>query len=270
MPYRTDREALQARREVLQRELESVARARQEEQALCDELRALEKALRVAPLQALAAPVVAIPCDVPWASMQGDERARRCDQCQKNVFNLAAMTDDEVRGIVSAGDACVRFFERPDGTVLTADCAPERRTRKLRIAAAAVTTGAFAASIVAVLASGRPGTSHPLHSVDQLTINTALVGRSVRVEGKLVPGSLVGTPDDELRFALTGPAGTVMRVRYIGPLPDTFRDVPGKPPDVMVDGELEASGVFRAHDVMARLSQGYIMKDRAAAAPTLR
>lgn len=265
MPYRTDREALEARREVLRRELDAVAKVRREEQALCDELRSIEKALRVAPLHALGVPVIAMPCDVPWATMQGDDRARRCGQCDKNVFNLAAMSDAEVRDILGAGDACVRFFERPDGTVLTADCAPQRRKRKLRIAAAAVTTGAFAASIVAALASGPISSTYAVHSVDQLSVNPTLVGHRVRAEGTLVSGSLDGTDGGDRHFALTSPGGAVLRVRYTGVLPDTFRDLPKTPVSVMVDGELEPSGVFRAEQVMARVSQGYIMKNRPAA-----
>ncbi len=269
MPYRTDRDALVARRETLQRELDAIAEVRAEEQALCDELRSVEKALRVGPLLGLGVPTVAMPCDVPWSGMQGDDRARRCTQCDKNVFNLAAMSDDEVRGILGAGDACVRFYERPDGTVLTADCRPQRRRRKLRMAAAAVTTGAFAASIVAALASGQISPTYAVHSVDQLAINPTLVGQQLRAEGTLVSGSLDGPTGGEFRFALTSPSGAVVRVRYVGGvLPDTFRDLPGKPLPVMVQGALEPTGVFRADQVMARVSQGYIMKDRPAVSPS--
>ena len=55
-----------ARRETLQRELDAIAEVRAEEQALCDELRSVEKALRVGPLLGLGVPTVAMPCDVPW------------------------------------------------------------------------------------------------------------------------------------------------------------------------------------------------------------
>jgi hypothetical protein len=67
---------------------------------------------------------VASPCTAPWEEMHGDDRVRFCDQCQLNVYNLSAMTRQAAQQLVAEreGRLCVRFYRRPDDTVLTRDC----------------------------------------------------------------------------------------------------------------------------------------------------
>ena len=67
---------------------------------------------------------VASPCAARWGHMVGDERVRFCNQCQKHVYNLSAMTSDEAASLVlqKEGKLCARFYRRPDGTMLTSDC----------------------------------------------------------------------------------------------------------------------------------------------------
>lgn len=68
---------------------------------------------------------VAAPCSVPWSSMKGDDQVRLCKQCDQHVFNLESMTVDEISRMIAEkeGKACVRFYRRFDGTLLTKDCA---------------------------------------------------------------------------------------------------------------------------------------------------
>jgi hypothetical protein len=56
--------------------------------------------------------------------MDGDHCVRFCRECNRNVYNLSAMTDREARRVVAEreGRLCVRFYQRRDGTVLTSDC----------------------------------------------------------------------------------------------------------------------------------------------------
>jgi hypothetical protein len=68
---------------------------------------------------------VASPCSAQWEDMAGDERVRFCGSCEKNVYNLSAMTTPEIAQLIRAkeGRLCARFYRRHDGTMLTADCA---------------------------------------------------------------------------------------------------------------------------------------------------
>ncbi len=67
---------------------------------------------------------VASPCSADWNEMFGNERKRFCGECKLNVYNLSGMTryDAENLLVVSEGSLCVRYFQRSDGTILTADC----------------------------------------------------------------------------------------------------------------------------------------------------
>jgi len=67
---------------------------------------------------------VASPCHASWDAMTGDDKARFCRTCQKNVFNLSLMTRAEAEALIreKEGKLCVRFARREDGTILTDDC----------------------------------------------------------------------------------------------------------------------------------------------------
>ncbi len=93
------------------------------------------------PLQTLQ---VASPCHADWDQMEGDDQARFCRTCRKNVYNLSEMTERDAQALVNRleGRLCVRFYTRADGTLLTQDCPVGLRAvrrklvRKLSYAAA--------------------------------------------------------------------------------------------------------------------------------------
>jgi hypothetical protein len=90
-------------------------------------------------LQLLGTLTIAAPCPANWADMQGDDTQRFCGTCEKHVFNLSAMTEVQAaRFVQREKSACVRFFQRADGTILTQDCPVgiKIRRRKNRMVAA--------------------------------------------------------------------------------------------------------------------------------------
>lgn len=105
------------------------------------------------------------PCTASWDKMKGDDRVRHCSDCNKNVFNLSAMAAAEATTLLADnqnGDLCVRFYRRPDGTVMTSDCSTStrafaRRTlRKLPAMAGATVLALSAASAGAGQADPAP------------------------------------------------------------------------------------------------------------------
>ena len=56
--------------------------------------------------------------------MTGDERARFCGSCHKNVYDISQMTRAQAQQLIAEkeGDLCLRLHRRPDGTVITSDC----------------------------------------------------------------------------------------------------------------------------------------------------
>jgi hypothetical protein len=98
---------------------------------------------------------VAAPCVVSWDRMTGDDRTRFCSLCQKNVYNLSALTTDEITALIreKEGKLCGRFYRRSDGTMLTADCPVglrqmARRLRALSVAAAGLLFAGLTASLM--------------------------------------------------------------------------------------------------------------------------
>lgn len=170
--YRTDSPALRERMESLRRELalakEEAARletARARARVLEEELRRAENELGRRRLPQLEELQILVPCEVAWDSMTGSETSRFCGDCQKQVYNLSAMSEREAQGFlesVAMQGACVRFYRRPDGTVMTAECdvAGAARRRRLRIGAAALAFTSLGAGVTASLLAPSPELGH--------------------------------------------------------------------------------------------------------------
>jgi hypothetical protein len=85
---------------------------------------------------------IASPCPADWDQMDGDERVRFCRLCQKNVYDISAMTQRQAKALLRENGAgiCTRIYRRQDGTILTQDCPiglAAIRRRFARIAGAA-------------------------------------------------------------------------------------------------------------------------------------
>jgi len=93
----------------------------------------------------------------------------------------------------------------------------------------------------------------------QVAANEAPVGRTFRIGGMVVPGS-VKREGVEVRFVVTDTAKT-MPVVYRGQLPDLFREGKG----VVAQGQLGADGVFRASEVLAKHDENYMPPEAADA-----
>ena len=67
---------------------------------------------------------ISAPCPADWDAMTGNDSVRFCGKCQLNVYNLSGMTRYDAENLLrlSEGRLCVRYFKRPDGTILTQDC----------------------------------------------------------------------------------------------------------------------------------------------------
>jgi cytochrome c-type biogenesis protein CcmE len=93
----------------------------------------------------------------------------------------------------------------------------------------------------------------------QVAANEAPVGRTFRIGGMVVPGS-VKREGVEVRFLVTDTAKT-MPVVYRGQLPDLFKEGKG----VVAQGQLGADGVFKAREVLAKHDENYMPPEAAHA-----
>ncbi|HEX9434658.1 MAG TPA: cytochrome c maturation protein CcmE [Burkholderiales bacterium] len=93
----------------------------------------------------------------------------------------------------------------------------------------------------------------------QVAANQAPVGRTFRIGGMVVPGS-VKREGVEVRFVVTDTAKS-MPVVFRGQLPDLFREGKG----VVAQGQLGADGVFAAREVLAKHDENYMPPEAAHA-----
>ncbi|CAN5896913.1 hypothetical protein BH11MYX2_BH11MYX2_24120 [soil metagenome] len=152
--YRNDVDALSHRHSALADELTAKSRE------VADASRLLDEARAKARLPVLDNIRVATPCSADWNQMTGDERARHCGECKKDVFNLSGMTRDEAQALMieKNGQLCVRYFQRKDGTILLKDCSigiSQKRKRRVIAAGAMLLLGG-----AALLAFKRPTGHH--------------------------------------------------------------------------------------------------------------
>jgi hypothetical protein len=127
--------ALAERHAALRAEVAETARELEEPERLLADTRRRQR------LPVLEALRVSSPCRADWSKMAGDDRVRHCDTCKQYVYNLSAMTSAEALELIESLERapCVRYYGRPDGTVLFRDCSVTRsRRRRSRVLAAGV------------------------------------------------------------------------------------------------------------------------------------
>ncbi len=162
MSSRDPVQVLRERAAKLEAELAELEARRREQAGLSGEAARVERELvasralldRVAPgrrprLPMLDAVSIASPCSARWEEMVGDDRARFCGKCEKNVYNLSALTREEAEAVLRAkeGELCVRLYRREDGTVLTQDCPVGVRRKRMRVVGALALGSSFAGAL---------------------------------------------------------------------------------------------------------------------------
>ncbi len=91
------------------------------------------------------------------------------------------------------------------------------------------------------------------HSVSEFVADRSLQTSSCRIYGKVMPDSIVWSPDRlGVSFAVTDGTNSVP-VHYAREVPDTFKENG----DVVVEGRLDGKGVFQAHNLLAKCPSKY-------------
>ncbi|HEY5949336.1 MAG TPA: hypothetical protein VIV40_27770 [Kofleriaceae bacterium] len=103
---------------------------------------------------------IGFACKQRWEHMVGDDRVRACGGCERPVFNLSAMTRVEAEAVLATRGLtpCVRFYRRPDGTVMTSDCPTGARpaARRLAVMASSLTAAGTALAAPSVAMADPP------------------------------------------------------------------------------------------------------------------
>lgn len=130
-----------------------------------------------------------------------------------------------------------------------------RHKRLAAIGAGVVALGAAAALVLSAFEKNLVFFFTP----SQVAANEAPQGRTFRIGGMVETGSVKRT-GVEVRFLVTDTAKAIPVV-YSGALPDLFREGKG----VVAQGVLDADGVFRAREVLAKHDENYMPPEAAEA-----
>ncbi|MDA1371172.1 MAG: cytochrome c maturation protein CcmE [Proteobacteria bacterium] len=95
----------------------------------------------------------------------------------------------------------------------------------------------------------------------QVAQGEVAAGQRIRIGGMVKEGSLYSADDSLMvQFATTDYVNDVM-IHYEGILPDLFREGQG----IVVEGSVDAAGVFRASRVLAKHDENYMSQEVKAA-----
>ncbi|WP_053231311.1 hypothetical protein [Sandaracinus amylolyticus] len=215
-PYRDRHDALVWRRRALARELDEAERAVARRDRVARRLSVIDDVLRDEARPMLESLEIARPCKARWEDMQGDDVVRRCQRCDREVYDLARMTRAEAEALFARADEspCVRLRRRADGRVITADCPVEAPTLLARLATAGV-AGALAGGAASVaVAMMTPAGTHDRARRAEPTVVAAPPARTLPVvhvdaltsapDTTFMGQALTARPDDAVR--LLGPS----------------------------------------------------------------
>ncbi|MEM1231782.1 MAG: cytochrome c maturation protein CcmE [Pseudomonadota bacterium] len=133
---------------------------------------------------------------------------------------------------------------------------PKRRNRLLVLTFILLGSGATLALVLSALNENL----NLFYRPDQVAAGAAPFDTRIRAGGMVKSGSVVRDPDSlDVSFVLSDLAGSDFTVRYSGILPDLFREEQG----ILVQGQLRASGVFEADEVLAKHDENYMPPELA-------
>lgn len=169
----------------------------------------------------------------------------------------APKLDDELAQALAETEAEAAAHDVPGTSRPVAAVPPAPRGK--RSIGLLVTLLAMVAGIVCLIMFGiNSGAVYSMKVDELMSAGDKHVGRKVRVEGELVPGTLTKRDKPcEYRFTIHGPEHKV-DVHYPQcVVADSFVDVPQGGVEVTVEGKLDASGKFEASLVMAKCTSKY-------------
>jgi hypothetical protein len=147
------------------------------------------------------------PCPQPWEAMRGNQRARHCEACNKNVHNFAAMSARQVEQLVreNEGHLCARVTYRSDGSIRTLDDPTQPSVAAGLVLASSL---AFALPVAAKTSSSAPDaeTATLTGTVLQADGSQPFVGAAIGLRSGDSVVAIVHS-DQQGRFVVSAPPG---------------------------------------------------------------
>lgn len=178
---------------------------------------------------------IASPCPADWNEMYGDNQKRFCGDCKLNVYNLSGMTRDEAATLVTnaEGRLCVRYYQRADGTVITADCPVgwakiKARTKVYATAVASMLVALFSGLLFVSMFSKNKSSTIGQLLIPFTTPTPQMTMGAIAISPKLTTGTEVkgeiATPSSTPKNKTMTKIGAGDPIRKVSAYPTTYRD----------------------------------------------
>jgi hypothetical protein len=167
---------------------------------------------------------IASPCTADWNRMPGDDRIRYCPECQLNVYNFSAMTRAEVETLVVArqGRLCARFYQRPDGTMLTQNCPVGVREALRRVARAAASVLSAFLTVTPALIAAEPQQKQDAPLVQIKSVQAPAILEVVDPSGAVIPNAKVSLTSESSGIVLSATTDNEGKLRLTGVPPSEY------------------------------------------------
>lgn len=132
-----------------------------------------------------------------------------------------------------------------------------RKPRRRRLAVVLFVVGGSTATLALALLALQENVDL-FYEPARVTNGEAPVGVDIRAGGMVVEGSVAHDREGlGVTFSITDHGGHEFDVRYVGLLPDLFKEGKG----IMVRGQLTEEGLFHANEVLAKHDENYVPRE---------
>ncbi len=139
------------------------------------------------------------PCPQSWDAMHGEDKARFCANCEKDIYNFSAMTRNEAKKLLQSKESvCVRIEKSADGKIKTLKKQFHQITRRIPIAAG-VLSASLTITAVATAQKRPPPPRPPQPRIGRMVVtpipdtkSTASVsGIIADISGAIIPNAQI-------------------------------------------------------------------------------
>lgn len=155
---------------------------------------------------------VPVPCDKSWDEMIGGDVSRFCKHCEKDIYNISAMTRQEAKKLLfqSKERVCIRMEREPDGKIRTLKKQLHQITRQVPLAAGVLTASLILAGATNAQETKIETSKITITQIADKNSKPSISGVITDSNGAVVAGIRIllrNTKNDSIRFATSNDAG---------------------------------------------------------------
>ncbi|NJM53522.1 MAG: carboxypeptidase regulatory-like domain-containing protein, partial [Blastocatellia bacterium] len=152
------------------------------------------------------------PCDKIWDEMIGNDVSRFCLHCEKDIYNISAMTRKEAKKLLfqSSEKVCIRMEKEANGRIKTLKKQLHQITRQMPLAAGVLTASMILSGVTNAQETKVETGKITITQITNKNSKPIIWGIITDSNGAVIPGVKVilrNTKDNSIRFATSNDNG---------------------------------------------------------------